>query len=143
MADRTWEATLDRVLALTVVLGQDMATQLAREDLNDSRAHIVWELGHHGPMKQASLADALSVTPRAVTSLVDALAAGDLVTREPHPTDRRVTLVTLTKRGEAVADSFALGHRRLARRLFADVPSDQLQTFDAILDHVIARLPRS
>lgn len=143
MADKAWEATLDRVLALTVVLGKDMATQLARDDLNDSRAHIVWELAHRGPSKQAAIAVALGVTPRAVTSLVDALVAGGIVTREPHPTDRRATLVTLTERGDAVAHSFIAGHRDLARRLFADVPADQLDTFDAVIGHVLARLPGS
>jgi DNA-binding MarR family transcriptional regulator len=143
MADKAWEATLDRVLALTVVLGKDMATQLARDDLNDSRAHIVWELAHRGPSKQAAIAAALGVTPRAVTSLVDALVAGGIVTREPHPTDRRATLVTLTERGDAVAHSFIAGHRDLARRLFADVPADQLDTFHAVIGHVLARLPGS
>ena len=139
--DDAWEGMLDRVLALTVLLGKDMATHLERDDLNDSRARIIWELGHRGPSKQAALAVALDVTPRAITSLVDALATSGLVTREPHPTDRRATLVTLTDRGEGVAQAFAIGHRNLARRLFADVPKKQLQSFGAVLDHVLARLP--
>ncbi len=135
-----WEASLDRVLALTVVLGQDMAAQLERDGLNDSRAHIIWELGHRGASKQAALATALGVTPRAITSLVDALVSHGLVTREPHPSDRRATLVTLTDRGEEVAHSFRVGHQELARRLFGDVPAGQLKTFDAVLEHVLDRL---
>ena len=48
--------------------------------------------------------------------------------------------MTLTKRGEAVAHSFRVGHRELVRRLFQDVPADQLQAYDAVLHHVLDRL---
>ncbi len=40
-------------------------------------------------MTQRALADALQVTPRNVTGLVDALADSGFVERAPHPTDRR------------------------------------------------------
>ena len=66
--------------------------------LTPSRTHLLWELGHRGPVPQRVLAEALKVTPRAVTGLVDALAADGLVTREPHPTDRRAALVTLNRK---------------------------------------------
>ena len=39
-----WEATLDRILELTALLGQDMAEHLAREGLTESRAHLLWQL---------------------------------------------------------------------------------------------------
>jgi DNA-binding MarR family transcriptional regulator len=48
--------------------------------------------------------------------------------------------VTLTPRGEEVARDFADGHRALARRIFADLPAQQLETFDTVLRHVIARV---
>lgn len=87
---------LDRVLELAVLLNDDMERDLARRGLTGSRAHLVWELNRHGPSTQQALAEALGVTPRAVTGLVDALADAGFVTREPHPGDRRATLVTFT-----------------------------------------------
>ena len=60
----------------------------------------------HGPQKMADLADALAVTPRNVTALVDGLEGDGLVRRVPHSTDRRVTLVELTCNRERVAAQF-------------------------------------
>jgi DNA-binding MarR family transcriptional regulator len=139
MRDERWEATLDRVLELTVLLSQDMAESLAREGLTESRAHLVWQLQQRGPCTQATLAADLHVTPRTITALVDGLVATGFVTREPHPSDRRATLVTFTERGRATAQALADGHRRLARQLFADLPGDVFDSFDAGLLHVIAQ----
>lgn len=60
----------------------------------------------HGPQKMADLADALAVTPRNVTALVDGLEGDGLVRRVPHSTDRRVTLVELTCNRQRVAAQF-------------------------------------
>jgi DNA-binding MarR family transcriptional regulator len=60
----------------------------------------------HGPQKMADLADALSVTPRNVTALVDGLEAEGLIRRVPHSTDRRVTMVELTCNSAQVASQF-------------------------------------
>lgn len=140
MADPRWEATLDRILELTVVLGRDMDEELERMGLTGSRAHLVWELAHRGPCKQQVLAKALGVTPRTITALVDGLVATGFVTREPHPTDRRATQVTLTAQGQTAARALIDGHRELATQLFAEVPPDRLGCFDEVLVGLLARL---
>jgi DNA-binding MarR family transcriptional regulator len=139
MGIEQWEATLDRVLELTVLLGQDMTDSLARDGLTESRAHLVWQLQQRGPCTQATLAADLHVTPRTITALVDGLVDTGFVTREPHPSDRRATLVTFTERGRAAARALVDGHRRLARQLFADLPDDVFHGFDASLRHVLTQ----
>jgi DNA-binding MarR family transcriptional regulator len=131
---------LERVLELTVLLGDDMARDLARRGLTGSRAHLVWELHRLGPSTQQTLATALGVTPRAVTGLVDALADGGFVTREPHPRDRRATLVTFTKRGERAAKALERDHIELAGKLFGDMSAATLRGFTRGLEAVLARL---
>src|SRR2546430_15486 len=105
MRPERWEAALDRVLELTVLLGRDMTDSLAREGLTESRAHLLWQLQQRGPCTQRTLAADLHVTPRAITALVDGLAATGFVTRELHPSDRRATLVTFTERGRITAQA--------------------------------------
>jgi DNA-binding MarR family transcriptional regulator len=139
MRGEQWEVTLDRVLELTVLFSRDMADSLPRQGLTESRAHLVWQLRQRGPCTQATLAADLHVTPRTVTALVDGLADTGFVTREPHPSDRRATLVTFTERGSAAAQALVDGHRRLARQLFADLPEDAFESFDAGLLHVISQ----
>jgi DNA-binding MarR family transcriptional regulator len=131
---------LDRVLELTVVLNDDMTRDLARRGLTGSRAHLVWELHRRGPSTQQALAHALGVTPRAITGLVDALSDGGFVTRKPHPTDRRATLVTFTKRGQRAAQALERDHIELARELFSGMSTTAFRDFAQGLDTVLARL---
>jgi DNA-binding MarR family transcriptional regulator len=139
MGDERWEATLDRVLELTVLLGRDATDSLAREGLTESRAHLLWQLQQRGPCTQRTLAADLHVTPRTITALVDGLVATGFVTRETHPSDRRAALVTFTEQGQAAAQGLVDGHRRLARQLFAGLPDEAFDSFDAGLLHVLTR----
>ena len=132
--------TLDRVLQLAVLLNEDMARDLERRGLPGSRAHLVWELHKRGPSTQQALAQALRLTPRAITGLVDALVKTGFVTRESHPTDRRATLVTLTKQGKKAAEALERDHIEFATKLFADLPETTLRNFTKGLDAVLARL---
>ena len=63
------------------------------------RMRLLHALESEGPRTMSELANALAVTPRRVTALVDALEADGLVERRPHPTDGRSTVVSLTRSG--------------------------------------------
>jgi DNA-binding MarR family transcriptional regulator len=84
------------------------------------RLRLLYAVHCHGPQKMADLAEALAVTPRNVTALVDGLEAESMVRRVPHSTDRRVTLVELTCDTDRVASQFAAYQASIAG-LFADV----------------------
>jgi len=133
---------LDHVLELTVLLHDDMTESLARDGLTTARAHLLWELGQQGPTTQTALADALNVSARNVTGLVDALVAGGFVTREPHPTDRRAFLVSFTEHGAAVVKAMEVGQQELADLLFAGMPPQQFDCFVEGLGEVVGRLRR-
>jgi DNA-binding MarR family transcriptional regulator len=139
MADRR-AAAVDAVLELTVLMGDDMVRGLARDGLTPSRAHLLWELRLRGPATQSALAEALRVTPRNVTGLVDALVETGFVTRQPHPSDRRATLVAFTAHGAAVTEAMADGHRELAAVLFGGMPTERFDCFVEGLGEVLGRL---
>ena len=131
---------LDRLLAVTVLLGRDMAEGLAAQGLTVARATLLWHIRERGPSTQRALADALGVSPRNVTGLVDGLVDGGLVTREPHPTDRRATLVSFTDRGARLVDEFGAGRTELAGQLFGGLAPDRLECLVAGLDEVLGGL---
>jgi DNA-binding MarR family transcriptional regulator len=133
---------LDLLLELSVLLADDMARDLERRGLTRSRTHVVWLVHHRGPMTQRALADATGVSARNVTGLVDALVDTGFVTREPHPSDRRATLITLTKRGRSTADELVREQAALARALFAGLEEPGFDHFRAGLDHVVGVLRR-
>src|SRR5687767_15010273 len=95
----TADDAMDRLFDLAVVLGDLMNERLAQHGLAPARAVVIWLLHDGGPCTQRELSQALKCTPRNVTRLVDALQAAGFVTRSSHPTDRRATVVSLTRRG--------------------------------------------
>jgi DNA-binding MarR family transcriptional regulator len=135
-------AVLDRVLHLATLVGTDLARFQDESGLTTARTHLLWVLGDAGPSTQQSLASALAVSARNVTGLVDGLVASGHVSRKPHPTDRRATLVTPTAKGEAAVRELRESHEQLARQLFEHVPADQLAVFAATLDETIATFAR-
>jgi len=100
----------------------------------------VWRLYHHGPATQRALADAMKVTPRNVTGLVDGLVATGFVTREPHPTDRRAIHVSLTEHGRSIAAAMDRGHKALAELLFGGMSDRRFGALAGGLGHVLDRL---
>lgn len=78
------------------------------------------------------------MTPRNVTGLVDGLVTSGHVVREPHPTDRRATLVTPTESGKRTIGELRDSHAELAQQLFGAVPAKRLDSFVIMLDETIA-----
>ena len=133
-------AALDQVLELAILINDDMTRSLARDGLTPTRAHLLWELNRRGPSTQRALAEALDVSPRNITGLVDALVATGFVTREPHPTDRRATLVSFTEHGARTAKALDVGREQLAEVLFAEMSDEQFDGFVTGLDAVLATI---
>lgn len=125
MNESDHRAALDRLLELTLRLHEDINRGLAGRGLTVSRTSLLWTLRRTGPCPQRVLAEALGVTARTVTGLVDALADAGLVTREPHPTDRRSTLVTATESGTALVAELEREQAEFGRRLFAGMSGER------------------
>ena len=135
-------AALALLLEITVLLSEDMERDLARRGLTRARTSIVWLVALHGPMTQRALAEALQVTPRNVTGLVDGLEATGFVRREPHPVDRRATLVALTDTGQDAARDLQQLNALLSRQLFGELPERRLGDLRRGLTHIRDTLQR-
>jgi DNA-binding MarR family transcriptional regulator len=59
-------------------------------------------LRRHGGASLSDLAAFMGLTPPSVSKLVDGLVARGMVSREPHPADRRRLMLTLTAAGRGV-----------------------------------------
>jgi DNA-binding MarR family transcriptional regulator len=130
----------DRLLEIADLLQRDMARAFDGTPLTPARTHLLWVLHHVGPSTQQALAEALEVTPRNVTGLVDALAASGYLTREPHPTDRRATLVTLTDEGTRAMAAMTEERAQLAADLVTGLSDAEVAGLRQGLDRVAERL---
>lgn len=131
---------LDTLLAISRILEADQERELDRRGLTVPRTHLLWVLFLGGPATQVQLADELGVTPRYVTTLVDALDTTGLARREPHPTDRRAVLVHLTERGLSIMETMDAEHTELGAALIDGLDDDTVRAALRALDHVRGRL---
>jgi DNA-binding MarR family transcriptional regulator len=138
--ERRHEQALGQVLLLVVLLNDDMTQSLAALGLTQSRTRVLWELRQRGRVTQRELAEALGVSPRTVTGLIDGLVATGFVAREPHPTDRRAIHVTLTAHGTRTVEDLERGQHELADLLFGDMSDRQLASLRTGLGAILAKL---
>ena len=130
MTDDRYDEGLDLLLELTVLLNEDMTHALADIGLTSSRTRVLWILHQRGPTTQKELATALDVSARNVTGLVDALVETGFATREPHPSDRRASLVTPTDHARKTTAELERQQHELAHQLFSDMPA---RRYDGLL----------
>lgn len=93
-----------------------------------------------GALTLSELADAIGSDAPATTVIVNDLEERGLVVREPHPTNRRAKLVSLTPAGRAIA----VRARKVIERApaaFADIAPADLAALARIIDALSARKP--
>ncbi len=105
----------------------------AREELGLSQAQVrlLAVLSAHDSREaasQAELAQRMGLTPMAVTSLCDRMAAAGWIERRPSPSDRRANeLHVQPKAGEALAQALAIGDELSSRALAALTAAERTQ----------------
>jgi DNA-binding MarR family transcriptional regulator len=74
----------------------------ASDDLTSNQLAVLGTLFRDGPSTIGDLALAEKVQPPSMTRTVSCLAEKSLIDRDPHPTDKRVVVVSLNHAGRAV-----------------------------------------
>ena len=90
--------TLQLVMELTDVSGLLPHALARRTGLSESELHSLRHL-LGGPLGPNDLAHTLGVTSAASSGIVDRLEARGHVSRQPHPTDKRRTVVAISASG--------------------------------------------
>src|SRR3712207_5746539 len=89
----------DLVRQYTSAVLRHAAATAKRMGLEASELAALEHLQAAGPMTHKRLGERLSMSPGAITSMVDRLESRGYVERIPNPEDRRSALVRITKRG--------------------------------------------
>jgi DNA-binding MarR family transcriptional regulator len=94
----TWRAFLNAHARVTRAISRD----LAAAGLPDLSVYdVLWAL-YRRPLRVRELADAIVLSPTAMSRFVDRLERDGYVRREPDPADRRALQVTITDAGRGL-----------------------------------------
>jgi DNA-binding MarR family transcriptional regulator len=94
--------------------------------LSDTQLAALAALERHETMSPGELAEHEKVQPPSMTRVIAALEERNLVTRMPHPTDRRQVVLTVTAEGrDLVHQARRLREAWLAKRLQELTPQER------------------
>jgi DNA-binding MarR family transcriptional regulator len=153
MARQSTQSRLDALVAAFTELGPAWGhwTNACAPTASVSyiRMRLLHALERDGEQTMTALANALGVTQRRVTDLVDALSNDGFVERRPNPKDGRSTVVSLTEAGATQQMLSWKQHQMDIGRVFGDLsPEHQKQLLeitpvltDAIRKRTAARPP--
>ena len=82
------------------------------------------------------ISEILHNSPRTVTDMIDGLQARGLVDRQPHPSDRRVTLIRLTPEGRRELATAASIAETASRAAIEDLSPQEQRTLRDLLGRV-------
>jgi DNA-binding MarR family transcriptional regulator len=91
----TWRAFLNAHARVTRAISRDLAAA-GLPDL--SWYDVLWAL-YRGPLRVKELAEAVVLSPTAMSRFVDRVEKAGYVRREPDPDDRRALQITITDAG--------------------------------------------
>ena len=95
-----------------------------------------------GSLTMGELSARLMVTSGNVTGLIDAMEQEGLVSRRPHPTDRRSTLIRTTEAGRALFSRMAPAHADWLAGLMAGLSEGEARMLLGLLGRLKQGLTR-
>jgi DNA-binding MarR family transcriptional regulator len=110
----------------------DIQAALAKHELATSEHGVLVALADFGALSQQQLADRLDADKSHVVRLIDRLERRGLITRKPHPTDRRRHEIELTPQGRELVDAIT--------PITKDIEADHLKGLSAKEQRTLATL---
>ena len=110
--------------------------RIQRAGLGDSDFRVLEALLHKGPLPVNTIGPKVNLTPGSISVAVDRLYGKGLVTRVESAEDRRIRIVVLTPSGKKLIIPIFRKHAADIRRVFAEIPSTELEQLESILKKV-------
>jgi DNA-binding MarR family transcriptional regulator len=122
------------VYAASTIILKTLDRALASWGLSVQQAPVLIYLREAGrPLTITELARHLLLETPSVTTMVDRLTERGLVERVKDPEDRRKTFVTLTRKGQRLADTIAKPGHQLQEEMFGALEPGERETLKTIL----------
>ncbi len=101
---------------------------------------VVKILGQLGDLSLSSLSERIKAQNSTVTGIIDRMEREDLVRRERSDADRRIVLIRLTDKGQALAQEIHVEPMEIFRRALQSLPKKDVEELFRVLDLVQQRV---
>ncbi|MFE5475679.1 MarR family winged helix-turn-helix transcriptional regulator [Nocardia sp. NPDC056541] len=128
----------DLLMQVARTLRRRWSAAYAPMGLTPHQARALRVAGEHDGLRLSAIADALRISARSATEVVDALEEADLVTRRPDPTDRRAILVAVTALGKRTLATLTAARTKDADDFFGRLTDDERASLRDILGKLVA-----
>ncbi len=113
---------------------------LSKTNITSAQMIILVSIHDHGRCKLKTLAKERGISPPTATGLIDRLVNSGYVKREADPDDRRVVMVSLTKKGKKSVEGFLDSVRHRWKNILIHLtPKEQYQYLN-ILKKIVSVL---
>lgn len=99
-----------------------------------SQSHILFLLKRNGPQKMSVLAEALHLTPGAVTTASDRLIEHGYIARTRGEQDRRIVQIKITEKGQLTLNELQNKGRKIMKAVFNDISPSELEMMNTIFN---------
>jgi DNA-binding MarR family transcriptional regulator len=134
--DTAGMAIVGRVSRLERVIEPLLAAVFRQHDLEAWEFDLLATLLRSGPphrLTVSQLIEAAMITSGSMTNRIDRLEGRGLVQRRTHPTDRRVVIVALTRRGRAKVDGALAAHAANEVRMVSGLTAEEQEQLITLL----------
>jgi DNA-binding MarR family transcriptional regulator len=136
-------AIIGRISRTSHYLSQKLQENLLKAGLQSIDFDVLATLRRSGEpytMTPTALYRFMMLTSGAMTNRLDRLEKAGYIERRPHPTDRRGTLITLTKQGLEAINSALISHVSKEEELLSVLSSEERDRFASTLRKLLLSL---
>jgi MarR family 2-MHQ and catechol resistance regulon transcriptional repressor len=105
-----------------------------------SQLHLLHLIEHMQPVSLKKLAEAMRLTPGAITQIVESLVQAGYIDRKPDTQDRRVSVVTLTDAAREKMSALTRTKQAMLTKVVADLDDDELRIYLRVQQKMLAYL---
>jgi DNA-binding MarR family transcriptional regulator len=129
--------------AANLVSKERLAPVFARFGLQPGEFDVLATLRRSGPpyaLTPTALYEATMVTSGAMTNRLDRLESAGLISRAPHPADRRGVVVQLTDKGRALIDDAVTAHVENEHQILSSLTKEEQDALGRLLAKLVGSL---
>ncbi|NQV04068.1 MAG: MarR family transcriptional regulator [Candidatus Omnitrophica bacterium] len=113
---------------------------LAKSNISTAQMIMLVSIHDHGQCKLKTLAKERGISPPTATGLIDRLLRAGYVKRGSDPEDRRVVMVSLTKKGENAVQDFLSTVRKRWKNILIHLTSKEQHQYLNIVKKIVSVL---